>query len=80
MNYIRLEWYNAWTNDIFAVFGGDRCEDDLVDSCEANTCSEHGMCQNLVSQNKATCLCPTTGVYTGDRYDNLNVFILLFQD
>jgi hypothetical protein len=38
------------TNDIFSVFGCDRCEDDLVNSCEADTCSEHGMCQNLVSQ------------------------------
>ncbi|CAC5408157.1 Fibropellin-3 [Mytilus coruscus] len=48
------------------LFGCNRCEDDLVNSCKPDTCSEYGMCQDLLGEN-AKCLCPITGRYTGPK-------------
>ncbi|CAC5398487.1 Fibropellin-3 [Mytilus coruscus] len=59
------------TNTYIAVFGCDRCEDDLVNSCTPDSCSEYGMCQDLL-ENNFKCLCPITGRYTEPKCEQVS--------
>ena len=51
----------------FSVFGGQKCENDLIDGCSDTLCSDESMCKNTADVlNGYECLCPTDGGYQGE--------------
>ena len=52
-----------------AVFGGDRCETDLTNNCDNDTCANIDFCRDLLGS--ADCVCPSDSKYTGSKYVSL---------
>jgi Notch 1 len=54
-------------------FSGDRCEIELVNTCQMNTCKNGGSCYDLKGENDYRCICPCD-YFTGkncETYENI---------